>query len=251
MAVQECDTGNLVPDKISVYKLLDPREPEAVRYVGITKNGIEHRLRRHLSQATRSTRGLTSGHKFTWIRSLLSAGVVPIVQLIEIVSPLEWQDRERYWISKFKAEGHRLTNATDGGEGTMGHVPTEQQRLNMSISGRKRPPISDATKELIRASKIGKPRSAAIRAALAAFNKGRSFSVDHRAKISAGNLGKKQPPEAIEKTRAANLGKKRHPEAIEKTRAAHLGRKRSEDACRRMSDAQLRRYAAARYGEPG
>lgn len=95
-----------------IYALLCP-EGE-IRYIGKSTDPVA-RLRAHLSKA-RS--GETKHHAANWIRSLLSAGKKPSVEiLLKVPEGEPWQPYEIRLISEFKADGHRLTNSTGGGDG--------------------------------------------------------------------------------------------------------------------------------------
>lgn len=95
-----------------IYALKDP-EGE-IRYIGKSANPPA-RLRSHLSRA-RS--GETKHHAANWIRSLLNRGESPKIEIIFTVPEGEpWEPYEIRMISEFRAEGHRLTNSTGGGDG--------------------------------------------------------------------------------------------------------------------------------------
>lgn len=103
-----------------IYRLKDPITLE-VRYVGKTVSSLEKRLGEHISY---SKKGKT--HRDNWIKSLPDR---PIIELIEECDDSIWEERERYWITYYKA---RLTNHTDGGEGMLGNIPSIETRQVMS-----------------------------------------------------------------------------------------------------------------------
>lgn len=95
-----------------IYALLCPHGE--IRYIGKSTNPAS-RLRSHVSRA-RS--GETKHHAANWIRSLLSKGEKPSVEvLLQVPEGEPWEPYEIRLIAEFKAEGHRLTNSTGGGEG--------------------------------------------------------------------------------------------------------------------------------------
>lgn len=100
-------------DAVSIYRLVDPREPARVRYVGKTACSLATRLRRHLNEARRGLKA----HRYHWIRGLLADGVRPAIELIELCSASEWQAREKHWIAELRAKCHPLTNTGPGGDG--------------------------------------------------------------------------------------------------------------------------------------
>lgn len=94
-------------------------------------------------------------HKTNWIRSLLKIGLKPTIVIIqEVGSKEELPEMEKQAIAKYKAEGHRLTNSTDGGEGCFGRrcSTAAKTKISKANSGRKH---TDLTKK-----KIGKAISA-------------------------------------------------------------------------------------------
>lgn len=110
-----------------IYFLYDPREGPGAepRYVGKTSKTIARRLTEHLHLAK------TGDHTYRshWIASLLTLGVRPAIACIEDEVPDELIDeREVHWISALRDNGARLTNLTDGGDGTPGRVMSEDER---------------------------------------------------------------------------------------------------------------------------
>jgi group I intron endonuclease len=115
--------GNI---EYKIYKLIDPRNNE-VRYIGLTFNSLKLRLKSHRSEKSKS-------HKSNWIKLLLKNGYSPIIELIEGgISTYDIAcEREIYWISKFKEDGHKLTNEASGGN--KNKKMSEEVRLKMSLS---------------------------------------------------------------------------------------------------------------------
>lgn len=137
-------SGELVT---SIYTLHAP--DGEIRYVGKTVLPIEQRLSRHISNANRGG----SSYCAYWIRSLLRDGHRPSVMLVETVVGDGWAEAERYWVARLRAEGVKITNLTDGGEGTPGHRQSVETRARRSVSqtGKKhsaetRAKLSDAAK---------------------------------------------------------------------------------------------------------
>lgn len=115
-----------------IYVLEDPDTTE-VRYVGVTHG--RNRLREHIYGA-RS--GRERNHRACWVRALLRKGRRPVQRIVEEgVGPL-WAQSEQTWIARLIAAGARLTNATSGGEGTVGRKLSRQHREKLSEAGRRR-----------------------------------------------------------------------------------------------------------------
>jgi hypothetical protein len=119
-----------------IYTLSDPRNGE-VRYVGVTTRSLAERLRGHISDTGRQD------YKSRWIRSLLKVGVSPVMTEIEIVPIESHGEAERRWITTYRAQGARLTNATDGGPGTLGRIasPETRERIRQAALERMKDPV--------------------------------------------------------------------------------------------------------------
>jgi hypothetical protein len=98
-----------------VYVLFDVREPEHYRYVGVSVNPHVRR-QQHVDESKKT---LARGRwKATWIRHVLRENADIGYAVIESLDEAEAAyDAEIRWISDLRRYGHRLTNATDGGEG--------------------------------------------------------------------------------------------------------------------------------------
>jgi group I intron endonuclease len=94
-----------------IYALFDKSDPEALRYVGQTVLPLKTRLWYHTAETRNPSR---RSWKINW---MVSIGIdnVGVVELEEVTDPLNLDEREKYWISRLRDEGHRLTNATEGG----------------------------------------------------------------------------------------------------------------------------------------
>lgn len=123
-----------------------------VRYVGATRQRLEKRLVGHVSEA-RTGKLWPRCH---WIRKLLSAGTLPLIEIVELVQADQWQTRERYWIAEFGGMG-RLLNCTTGGDG--GRIFSKETRAKIANSkvGKKRGPHSRDHRAKISRALIGHP----------------------------------------------------------------------------------------------
>lgn len=123
----------------SIYALVDPREPDHVRYIGLTVISILVRLKGHIDQAKRNK---DEWHKSRWIRKLLADEILPEVRVVEAGTwtKEEMCQREIEHIADYRSRGHRLTNMTKGGESTLG-LPSER-RPTGDRSGTRRYPLS-------------------------------------------------------------------------------------------------------------
>lgn len=106
---------------IFIYGLYHPDSNE-LRYIGKTYD-IKRRLQSHIDYARskRKQRPVSD-----WVNSLMSKGLKPVIQVIEIVTVQTWVEKEMYWIKKYRKLGIRLLNLTDGGESNTGYVYSEE-----------------------------------------------------------------------------------------------------------------------------
>jgi group I intron endonuclease len=147
---------------IKIYCLKHPNTLE-IRYVGMTSKSLEKRLNKHIDNAKYTKH---NKHLCNWILSILKLDKKPIIELLEEVDFNVWQEKEKFYISKFP----RLLNFTLGGEGTFGLKHSEESKKKMGKKGVK------PTKETL------KKRSLAL--------KGRIISEEHKLKIGQANKGK-------------------------------------------------------------
>lgn len=94
-----------------IYGLSSSKD-NIIRYVGQTKNSLNARLNEHKCDAL--TR-LKKNHKCNWIRKVYNDGYEIQIHLIEIANEFNWQNREIYWISKYREAGN-IVNQLDGGQ---------------------------------------------------------------------------------------------------------------------------------------
>lgn len=97
-----------------IYVLKDPETLE-VKYVGITTKTLKERLRGHLKE-TKDTRK-KNYHKKAWINNLIEKDLLPTIELLEVCTADNWEEREIFHIANFKELGCNLTNIDIGGKG--------------------------------------------------------------------------------------------------------------------------------------
>jgi hypothetical protein len=113
-----------------IYSLIDPRD-HRVRYVG-KADDVKRRLAVHIHEALHRQK---RNHRLNWIRSVLESGHHPQLAIIESGEG-PWQWVERHWIAFYRMAGHELTNGTDGGEGTVGRIASEETKARLSAGVR-------------------------------------------------------------------------------------------------------------------
>jgi hypothetical protein len=99
----------------------------------MTVHPLKVRLRGHLRDSRRERT-----HRARWINALSSRGLKPVMVELEEVATEDRAAAERKWIAHYRATGARLVNATDGGEGTLGHRKTPEQRRMLGETSRLR-----------------------------------------------------------------------------------------------------------------
>lgn len=119
----------------TVYALIRPDLPNAIRYIGITSQPLKERLSGHCIETRHD-----NPYKFRWIMQLKRQGLKPkIVPLIVGLTQGEALEIEVELIREFRQTGHRLTNISLGGEAfTLGRKMSRRVRANMSAAMRRR-----------------------------------------------------------------------------------------------------------------
>jgi group I intron endonuclease len=142
---------------IYIYSLKHPITNE-VRYIGKTTSP-KRRYNEHIYKLNKND------HKTNWIKSLLSQGLKPIMEVVEESNENIWEEREKFWITQFD----NLTNLTDGGGSYQ---------------------MTDEVKKKISNSNKGKVRSEEFKKNLSEKNKGKVINEEYKKKISDSNKGK-------------------------------------------------------------
>ncbi len=231
-----------------IYALKDPRDGD-IRYIGRTR---DERKRYQLHVAPSQ---LTNSHKSRWIRQLLSLGLSPILEILEVDVP-DSAASERAWISRLRDSGHRLTNSTDGGDGACGMKVSAETRAKLSAA-RAHVVYTDTWRANLSAGLKGRTVSPETRGLISQSQKGKPHSREHVAKSMAGwtkesrqragqltrerMTGVKQSADSIAKRNAKLRGLKRTPEQRARISASRKGIIFSDEARRNMGAAQRRR----------
>ena len=225
-----------------IYTLSDPITGD-VRYVGKSDKPIQ-RLNQHIKNYTNS-----NNYKNRWIKSLISKGLEPKLEILDEVKQSEWEYWEKYWITQFKNWGFKLTNSTDGGDcgptffgdENPSKRPEVRKKISEANKGRK---VSEETKE-----KLSKYRGENHHGfGKLAWNSGVKYSEKLKNKLSElqrgennNFYGKKHSEKTKEKLRLINTGKilsEEHKRKISKSGTGkHRGQK-SEEHKKKISQAK-------------
>lgn len=212
---------------VTVYALKSTRDGE-IRYVGQTVQKTKTRLAQHKCDAVK--RHITPVHK--WIVREIDDGFV--IDIFTLESGAQLHTSEISWIAKFRSQGARLLNLTDGGEGTIGWHGNK---------GNKRPDLAERNCE--GKGKPGRASTPEINAKISAALKGRKAPwASERNRSMKGKPGHKHTPESRAKIAAANTNKIVSRETREKMSAIAFARPMTESRL-----AQLRRAREVRHAQ--
>jgi len=114
-----------------IYCLIDPITNE-IRYIGQTLQTLQKRLIKHHSDCER-----LNTHVNYWLRSLKNNGQRAIIQLIEECSIETIDELEIDYIKKYKENGHRLTNISEGGQKNRIISDETKAKIAKSLTGKK------------------------------------------------------------------------------------------------------------------
>ena len=119
--------------RVRIYALCGP--DDAPRYVGKTVQQPHERFKAHMRLARKESPRLPV-HR--WMAKMEREGrPFTIIHLEYIDDGSDWQERERYWINRFRDEGRDILNLTDGGEGLHGHKLSEAHKQKIADALRK------------------------------------------------------------------------------------------------------------------
>jgi len=62
-----------------------------------------------------------------------------VLEIVEFEVSEDWVEREKFWIKKFREEGHPLCNKNDGGGGVTEHTEKYRHKLSERMSGENNP----------------------------------------------------------------------------------------------------------------
>lgn len=94
---------------IKIYTLIDPRTNK-IRYIGQTKQKLKDRLNGHLTDSRLFRYNFP---KCEWIQELENEDLLPLIVEIECVKNKDADEREKYWINKYR-KTEDLLNLTIG-----------------------------------------------------------------------------------------------------------------------------------------
>jgi len=109
-----------VSNQVEIYTLICPISKK-VMYVG-KANDSNKRLKSHIRDSVKRKTPV-----YLWIRELIKRGLMPIVEVVEVTDELNWMQKEKQHIAKFRKTG-LLLNVSAGGKEP--HCPKEVRAEN-------------------------------------------------------------------------------------------------------------------------
>lgn len=164
-----------------VYLLLDP-DTEEPRYIGQTVD-LARRHRQHCREDRRE-----DCRRARWLRKLRRQGKQPLLRVVHVTTAQQAPVDEKVWIAHFRMGGIDLVNGTEGGDGCVGlvHSNETKQRLREFATGRTQ---SAETREKQSLAQKGKSKSEEWKRKIGAAHKGQKRSDETRKRISENHVG--------------------------------------------------------------
>lgn len=120
-------------EKIYHFYVLSSTDcPNDIRYVGVTMQTVEQRFYKHKYCAMHPEKRGLPVHKWMWNK--YEKGLDIIVKEIDSCGEKDWENREIYWISKYR-EGGKLLNISKGGKGVIPKEARSKDSIKRSSEG--------------------------------------------------------------------------------------------------------------------
>lgn len=205
----------------NLYVLSRSSSIDDIRYVGITAHkDVEKRLKAHLEKS----RTGVNRPVYDWMRKYDD------IVITKVEGNLSWDDacaKEIKLISDLKSAGCRLLNMTNGGDGSLGRLQSQETKLKRSKSllGHI---VSEDTRKRISESKMGHKHSEKARENMSKAHKGKKLTESHRKNIGKSITGRKYSPETLQKMSNSQKGKTLSATHIENIKTAQRKRRERE-----------------------
>lgn len=220
-----------------VFEVYQHTSPSGKAYVGWTSRGMQARWVAHVSEAR-------VGSDTAFHRAIRKYGAQAFKhELLERMSTEVGAKRaEQLWIAQLGTFGASGYNLSLGGDGSSGHVTSEETRARLRIARARQKPISEETRELMREASRGRCHTRATREKMRRAHVGRKFTEEHCAHLSEVRKGRVISVEWREKLSASQKGKPKHSAAARaRIAAANRARVWTDESRERASESAKRR----------
>lgn len=214
-----------------IYALIDPLEPEHIRYVGMTMVRYK-RPWEHDKEARR--KNFKHTHLIHWVRKLQEEGRKYDVLLLQKFSTgaatEDVQAAERHHIKALGDAGHILTNSTAGGEGVLNPTPEVRAKIQAGWTPERRVAQSERMESSHALGLMPPIWNKGVKGVQKAWNKGLTDHLSEEQHKRSSDAAKQRPPTS-EATR-------------EKRRLFATGRKHTAESRAKIVASNHRRWAA-------
>jgi hypothetical protein len=241
-------------ERFYVYAYLDPRKPGKYQYDGLdvcflyepfyVGKGQGRRHKDHLMHATSNYPYSRNNLKINKIKKIINeTSTEPIIlKLHENISNTESNKLEMNAIrviGRIDIKTGPLTNLTNGGEGTIGIVYSEDYKRKMSVAVKNRNwTYTKEYGEKISKAKKGVKMSEEARRNMSKSAKGKIISEETKRKMSIASKGHKHSEETKRKISLGHQGKVMSEESKKKMSISGKGKVISKETRKKISDAQ-------------
>ena len=144
-------TFKKTPGQVYVYALRDP-DTGNVRYVGKTIDPRD-RYQSYMSPSVQENENHLP--VIRWVKKLREREHYPVMYLIECVAEAVWEERERHWISFYRAKGLDLLNIQAGGGGQSGFIRPQEvkDKISATLQGH---PVAPETRQQLSEALTGR-----------------------------------------------------------------------------------------------
>lgn len=193
-----------------VYLLYSTRDRSIIRYIGVTSESPNKRLKRHFWDSKRNV-----SYKDRWVAKEIGDGFhIKMEVIISFIQFSHALQLEMKFIKEAKELGLPLVNTTNGGDGYRGtHSLQHRHNQSVALKGRKMPA---GFSESCSIRYTGRKATEESKRKASLSLKGRQFSDEHRSKLSASAQGKKLSEERRSKLIIASTGRIKTKEENEK-----------------------------------
>lgn len=117
------------PRIYQIYSLNCPITDE-IKYIGQTYTSLKKRLNKHISDSRNPVVKVQC-----WIKSLTNKGLLPVMRLVEVCSKDNIDERETFYIAKYRSIGFDLKNISAGGAVRRDIAKETRDKISKSLRG--------------------------------------------------------------------------------------------------------------------